>query len=82
MCAACVPPFMQVEAGTLVSTRIAGLSSVRLAQCSQLDTNSSKNTGVKYNLHSKTVVLKPFHVRDPQIDTYQPTDPHLERHAR
>ena len=28
------------------------------------------------------VVLKLFHVRDPQIDTYYLTDPHLKRYAR
>ena len=26
-------------------------------------------------------VLKLFHVKDPQIDTYQPADPHLKRYA-
>ena len=30
----------------------------------------------------KAVVLKLFHVKDPQIDTYQPADPHLKRYAR
>ena len=29
-----------------------------------------------------SVVLKLCHVEEPQIDTYQPTDPHLKRHAR
>ena len=28
------------------------------------------------------MVLKPFHVEDPQIDTYQPADPLLKRNAR
>ena len=30
----------------------------------------------------RSVVLKLFHVEDPQIDTYQPTDPQLKRYAR
>ena len=28
----------------------------------------------------KAVVLKLFHVEDPQIDTYQPADPQLKRY--
>ena len=29
-----------------------------------------------------SVVLKLFHVEDPQIDTYKPADPRLKRYAR
>ena len=28
------------------------------------------------------VVLKLFHLEDPQIDTHQPTDPQLKKYAR
>ena len=30
----------------------------------------------------RAVVLKLFHVEDPQMDTYQPADPQLKRYAR
>ena len=32
-------------------------------------------------MYCKSVLLKLFHVKDPQIDTYQPADPHLKRYA-
>ena len=30
----------------------------------------------------RPVVLKLYHVKDPQIDNYHPTDPHLKTYAR
>ena len=35
-----------------------------------------------FYMYVRAMVLKLFHVEDPQIDTYQPTDPQLKRYAR
>ena len=33
-------------------------------------------------MYNNAVVLKLVNAKDPQIDTYQPADPHLKRYAR
>ena len=43
----------------------------------------SQVSGLQHGVRDpRAVVLKLFHVKDPQIDPYKPADPHLKRYAK
>ena len=75
-----------VLGAVLKDTEITGLCLLYASHCfpqqfSLARCQAKGGTLIPKSWFSIPVVLKLFHVKDPQIDTYQPTDPYLKRYA-